>query len=350
MSRLQDTIKYPDYIARRKFTISPGGFSAALSQMNSDHPVFLYDKDGRLRRLAENIEPGFLKIPQSPGLKELLFPPRKMVVSTDVLEKDIVICGVRNCELRSKHFLDLVFTGNTVFDKSYSGRAKKLKMITFDCASPASSCFCIQTGGSSFNDPSETSFLNVTRIEENRLLITTGPDFSNEYMKYFDFTAADEKDTHTAAEIKEHSDAYVGNSMHSRAVFDLISILKENNNLPDLSKIEKDIESCISCGGCTFICPTCYSFALADSSSVQQPKTFQQWDSCQYPGYSDFMNNKFTRLKRFIYRYRCKLGFMMDNNGTSGCTGCGRCIETCPAGIDMRTIIEKIVEYMKKQR
>jgi len=44
--------------------------------------------------------------------------------------------------------------------------------------------------------------------------------------------------------------------------------------------------------------------------------------------------------QRFRNRYLCKLQLMERNFDIFGCTGCGRCIEVCPAGIDIRKVVD----------
>ncbi|MGM0568897.1 MAG: 4Fe-4S dicluster domain-containing protein [Elusimicrobiota bacterium] len=42
----------------------------------------------------------------------------------------------------------------------------------------------------------------------------------------------------------------------------------------------------------------------------------------------------------FRHRYFCKFTLMQGEFDMPGCTGCGRCIKTCPGKIDMRDTLE----------
>jgi len=47
-------------------------------------------------------------------------------------------------------------------------------------------------------------------------------------------------------------------------------------------------------------------------------------------------------FERFRNRYLCKFNYMQSNFNEPGCTGCGRCIDTCPATIDFRNVINSV--------
>ena len=38
-----------------------------------------------------------------------------------------------------------------------------------------------------------------------------------------------------------------------------------------------------------------------------------------------------------------KFSYFPQNYGTLGCVGCGRCLDNCPAGVDIREIIQQIM-------
>jgi len=49
-------------------------------------------------------------------------------------------------------------------------------------------------------------------------------------------------------------------------------------------------------------------------------------------------------FERFRNRYTCKFHFTPEYYGLLGCTGCGRCIQTCLGKIDMRKVITRLLE------
>ena len=122
---------------------------------------------------------------------------------------------------------------------------------------------------------------------------------------------------------------------------------EEYNNLR-LAKSERWSEKsheCIGCGACTNICPTCYCLILNDESTEQEFVKVRSYDSCQLHGYARVAGGASPRPKmteRFRNRYLCKFCYMQSNFQSIGCTGCGRCIDACPAGIDFREVVHSI--------
>jgi sulfhydrogenase subunit beta (sulfur reductase) len=105
---------------------------------------------------------------------------------------------------------------------------------------------------------------------------------------------------------------------------------------------------CVECGACTNICPTCYCFLLFDQKAGGSH--FQRmfsWDSCQVTGYARMaaMANPRARLTdRVKHRYYHKYDYLPLSHGAVYCTGCGRCIDSCSASIDMRDALRKLKE------
>ena len=103
--------------------------------------------------------------------------------------------------------------------------------------------------------------------------------------------------------------------------------------------------TCIGCGACTHICPTCYCLILNDESKADQFIKQRTFDSCQYNGYARVAggaNPRSTMTKRFRNRYLCKFDYMMHNFEKLGCTGCGRCTQACAGEIDFRKVVHRL--------
>jgi ferredoxin len=116
---------------------------------------------------------------------------------------------------------------------------------------------------------------------------------------------------------------------------------KTNKGLPDYETTgklvngagneiwEKYSTSCVSCGACATICPTCSCFLLIDKPDFEKVK---QLDACQYPGFERVAGGEdplFELPKRFRNRYMCKYVWKPEKFKSKACTGCGRCIEAC---------------------
>ena len=100
---------------------------------------------------------------------------------------------------------------------------------------------------------------------------------------------------------------------------------------------------CLTCGTCTFVCPTCQCYDIKDYSTGNGVQRYRCWDSCMY---SDFTmmahgNNRTSQMQRFRQRFMHKLAyFPANNNGMFSCVGCGRCVDKCPSHLNIVKVIK----------
>jgi sulfhydrogenase subunit beta (sulfur reductase) len=102
--------------------------------------------------------------------------------------------------------------------------------------------------------------------------------------------------------------------------------------------------SCINCGTCTFVCPTCWCFDIQDENRGKSGKRMRNWDSCMFPLFTlhgSGHNPRGTKLHRVRQRFMHKLKYYVDKYDVGiQCVGCGRCIRSCPVNIDIRRVCE----------
>jgi Fe-S oxidoreductase len=87
------------------------------------------------------------------------------------------------------------------------------------------------------------------------------------------------------------------------------------------------------------VCPTCFCTTVEDVSDVtgDHAERWRRWDSCFTLGFSYIHGGSIRNSGKARYRQWMthKLASWIDQFGTSGCVGCGRCITWCPVGIDI---------------
>jgi ferredoxin len=98
-------------------------------------------------------------------------------------------------------------------------------------------------------------------------------------------------------------------------------------------------ERCLACTNCTLVCPTCFCTTIEDHTDLtgSTASRDRRWDSCfslefTHAGPGSVRSSTRARYRQWMTH---KLATWIDQFGTSGCVGCGRCITWCPVGIDL---------------
>ncbi|HSD76760.1 MAG TPA: 4Fe-4S dicluster domain-containing protein, partial [Solirubrobacteraceae bacterium] len=127
--------------------------------------------------------------------------------------------------------------------------------------------------------------------------------------------------------------AQMGRAMDTTGIRDLLLDNLEHPRWDDVA------DRCLSCGNCTLVCPTCFCSAAEDTTDLAggEAEHTRLWDSCFTLGHSEMHGGNVRRTVRARYRQWMthKLATWIDQFGTSGCVGCGRCITWCPVAIDI---------------
>ncbi len=270
-------------------------------------------------------------------------------------KQKIALLGTKACDLTSLKIQDFVFkegnftpplrAGAGFIDPLYAHRRDNLFIISSDCTSFKEVCFCLALDIMPY--PTEGFDLNISMVN-NGFIVEVGSPKGKEFIEkdriYFQeptkgqLAAQRLNRQHCVEKLKiqvKDQKLPPKDSLHS--------IVKDGFN----SNIWKDkAQTCVECGGCNFICPTCHCFLLADQ--IGEREEFQRtrcWDACQYPNFARVAggaNPLMKRNQRLRNRFLKKFDFFPENINTYACTGCGRCIETCPGKIDIREILREL--------
>jgi len=94
------------------------------------------------------------------------------------------------------------------------------------------------------------------------------------------------------------------------------------------------------------VCPTCFCSNVTEVSDLtgDASKRERVWDSCFNEDHSYMSSGVIRQSTKARYRQWLthKLASWIDQFGSSGCVGCGRCITWCPVGIDLTEEVSAI--------
>ncbi|MCK5541604.1 MAG: 4Fe-4S dicluster domain-containing protein [Desulfobacterales bacterium] len=111
--------------------------------------------------------------------------------------------------------------------------------------------------------------------------------------------------------------------------------------------------SCINCGTCTYVCPTCWCFDIQDETRGKTCSRFRNWDTCMDPLFTmhgSGHNPRGEKTQRVRQRFMHKLKYFLDKYDKGiMCVGCGRCVKHCPVNIDIREVCNTMNSYEKQE-
>jgi ferredoxin len=169
--------------------------------------------------------------------------------------------------------------------------------------------------------------------DEHEFLVEVGSDRGADVIADLPQTPAREEHVVTADRIVERTAASMGREMDTEGIKDLLYRNLEHPRWDDVAA------RCLACGNCTLACPTCFCSSVEDASDLAGEEAGRQrvWDSCFTLDHSHLHGGSVRVSTRSRYRQWMthKLATWIDQFGTSGCVGCGRCITWCPVGIDI---------------
>jgi len=240
-----------------------------------------------------------------------------------------LIFGIRPCDAKALAILDMTFK-DLYQDPYYLPKRSSTVLIGLGCAKPYDSCFCTSLGIS----PAESTDVDLmlTDIGDQFLIEPISAAGKELIAKTSGLKEATKDDEARAKEVKETSYNKVTRKINAEGIIDKLLA-----SFDDQDYWERVAAKCMSCGICTFLCPTCYCFDINDELVKQQGARLRNWDSCAFPLYTKMpMENPRQEKWRRVRQKVChKFGFYPMTFNVIACTGCGRCIRLCPVNWDI---------------
>lgn len=254
-------------------------------------------------------------------------------------EKNIVF-GCRPCGAKGFAIFDPVYDSDQVSDPYYRARREQTLFVSLACQEPDNSCFCHWVGGGPA-DPSGSDLLLVPLAEG--YLVEAHSDRGLELLSSGNLDQAADAQVKEAEETKKQAMAELDDPPDLSDVPERLLDLFD-----DLQFWEEVSAKCISCGACTYLCPTCYCFNITDEAAGLSGKRVRTWDNCMsflFTLEGSGHNPRMTKAHRLRNRVGHKFSYYPRlHEGVMACCGCGRCIKSCPVSVDIREIVLRAKE------
>ncbi len=295
--------------------------------------------------------------PANAAPKAVLFPQSEALFSfsmkkdadkpqkTDVeLEADttapetVILCG-RPCDAKGFATLDPVYLAK---DPYYRERREKTTIMTLSCPQGYPGCFCTSVD-SSPADKKDSDVL-ITELEKGYYV---------EALTDKGKAALDGANLQDGASYKAEAEA-----KQVEAEKRVLKAFEGGKNVkirPDTFQSDEFWEEvsakCISCGACTYLCPTCYCFNITDEQGIDRGERIRSWDSCMFPHYTletSGHNPRSRKAQRLKNRIGHKFVYYPELYHELLCSGCGRCIRHCPVSVEISRIVARMTDAPKE--
>lgn len=251
-------------------------------------------------------------------------------------EKPFVFFGLHACDINALNKLDKVLLGGVYPMPYYAAKRKNMFIIGIDCQ-PQPYCFCRSMGADTVLHGFDMFITDLGDSYFVEILSDTAFNFLKKIPTSEPLEADNVRYRQVVADKNKKFTVHVDNT-------DLTKIL----DMEFQSEVWKHWgDKCLSCGTCANVCPTCYCYSIneqvaVDLQSATKTKTLYSCnliDFAEVAGGHNFRPYSHGRLK---YRYYHKHRGFVEAYEESLCVGCGRCGESCLAGITVPEVISSV--------
>lgn len=277
--------------------------------------------------------------PQTENLMDFKVEGKQIeIIDTRKESEDFVVFGVRACDVKSFDILDRVFLSEPV-DTYYKNRREHGLIMSLACAKPEETCFC----GTFGIDPAEPAGDIACCIAGGNLLLDARTEKGSDLLSKLDAITenADEAAAKQQKELIRERMKKLPLATLDASAFGA-GKTDEFFNAPEWATLS---QSCLGCGSCTFVCPTCQCYDIRDFDCGRGVLRYRCWDSCMYSDFTKMSAGqpRLTQKERFRQRFMHKLVYYPENNGgLYSCVGCGRCVKKCPISMNIVKVMKTV--------
>jgi ferredoxin len=280
------------------------------------------------------------------SVKSVFFPQREVLLSykdsaidaVPTVDGNLVVFGARPCDARAMTWMDGVFGGGGREDPYFVERRTGAVVVAMACDEPCPSCFCTSVGGSPYGTDGAdvlASGAGAGGVADLLLEPVTekGAAFLAKHAGQLKPAAADAL---SARQVREKAAA------SRMKVLDFSGVKEKMDAGFESPAWDAIARSCLGCGACTYVCPTCHCFDITDESHGDQGVRIRTWDACQYALFTlhaSGHNPRSHKRARMRQRLMHKYSYAPETAAAVFCAGCGRCVRACPVNLDIREML-----------
>ena len=276
--------------------------------------------------------------------KDYLLPATEVLLRTEkqgsevAIEENLsdrrqVIFGLRPCDAHGMEVIDALFLEQDPPDQYYRRHRERTVLVGLACPQMWDGCFCTSVGGAPDNPAHLDALLRgvdggyaVESITEKGAALLEG-------------LPVEEQGGEAASPTADAEPVPVTLPGNWRPLFEDKLWMRHG-------------ERCLSCRICTYVCPTCRCFDVADRvvgerAGVTRTERIRVWDACTSTNYRRIAgghNPRATKPQRLRNRFYCRFCYYPEDFGPLGCVGCGRCVVSCPVDIDITEVLNDVAE------
>jgi sulfhydrogenase subunit beta (sulfur reductase) len=298
----------------------------------------------RLKRRGDQAIFGYVVGPHS--WKQFLHPPEaklwkatregsKLTITEEPRTPSrFAFLGVRSCELRAIAIQDKVLLQGQFVDPTYASGRNDLFIVAVNCTQAGGTCFCASMGtGPRVSGGFDLSLTEIIDEQRHYFVVEAGSDAGKQVLAQIPHEVAQQGEVEEAERRIADAANQMGREMETSGLKDLLYRNYENPRWDQLA------QRCLTCANCTMVCPTCFCTTVEDVTDLtgEHAERWRKWDSCFTMDFSYIHGGsvRSSAMSRYRQWMTHKLATWIDQFGTSGCVGCGRCITWCPVGIDI---------------
>jgi ferredoxin len=253
----------------------------------------------------------------------------------------LALLGVRACELHAIAIQDRVFLEGPYRDPHYASRRGAVMIVAVNCTQAGGTCFCVSMGTGPHVGPGyDLALTELLDGDRHEFVARIGSAAGAAVMARVPSAPCDDGRRAAAAAAVDGAARQMGRMLDTGGIKELLYANLEHPRWDDVAS------RCLGCANCTMVCPTCFCTSTDDVTDLtgDHAERVRRWDSCFSADFTHTSGGSTRTSLRARYRQWLvhKLGSWIDQFGTSGCVGCGRCITWCPVGIDITAEVAAI--------